>query len=106
MDICAYQPVIQVVLSHLGLLRSKFEMQLSQNTNAEDLDSLRQLCRIFVEVGECLVPLVLTQSTDTEVASILQVILKCTDLPSREISSIPLEFWHRLADEVCRHPEA
>ncbi|CAK9046785.1 unnamed protein product, partial [Durusdinium trenchii] len=105
MDICAYQPVIQVVLSHLGLLRSKFEMQLSQNTNAEDLDSLRQLCRIFVEVGECLVPLVLTQSTDTEVASILQVILKCTDLPSREISSIPLEFWHRLADEVCRHPE-
>ena len=24
-------------------------------------------------------------------------------LGSQEISSIPLEFWHRLANEICRH---
>eukprot|EP00913_Durusdinium_trenchii_P014011 g13156.t1 len=65
----------------------------------------RYLCRIYVEVGECLVPLVMTQCADAQIVSILQVILRCTDLPSEEISSIPLEFWHRLADEVCRHPE-
>ncbi|CAK0811593.1 unnamed protein product [Prorocentrum cordatum] len=45
------------------------------------------------------------QSDNNEVLGILQVILKCTDLPIQEVSSIPLEFWHRLAHEVLRRPE-
>ncbi|CAK9084236.1 unnamed protein product [Durusdinium trenchii] len=107
-DISAYQPVIEVILSQLGTLRSKFETQLSRGMEValdDEQDSLLQVCRIYVEVGECLVPLVMTQCADAQIVSILQVILRCTDLPSEEISSIPLEFWHRLADEVCRHPE-
>merc|ERR1719436_49907 len=70
-----------------------------------DADGILQICRIYVETGECLVPLIMRQSANPQVQGILQVILKCTDMPVKEISDIPLEFWHRLANEVCRHPE-
>ncbi|CAL1144993.1 unnamed protein product [Cladocopium goreaui] len=107
-DINLYQPVIHVIMSQLGGLRSKFEALLSRGVEAaleSEEDRILQICRIYVEVGECLVPLVMTQCADAQIVSILEVILRCTDLSSEEISSIPLEFWHRLADEVCRHPE-
>lgn len=108
LDLTFFQPVIQVILSLLGNLRSKFEALMTQGAEAAlktDQDGLLQICRIYVETGECLVPLIMEQSTNTEVLGILEVILQCTDLPMQEISSIPLEFWHRLANEVCRHPE-
>mmetsp|Transcript_100858 Transcript_100858/g.325559 ORF Transcript_100858/g.325559 Transcript_100858/m.325559 type:complete len:957 (-) Transcript_100858:114-2984(-) len=108
LDLTFFQPVIQVILELLGNLRSKFAGLMSQGVEAAlktSQDGLLQICRIYVETGECLVPLIMDQSTNVEVLSILEVILQCTDLPAQEISSIPLEFWHRLAHEVCRHPE-
>mmetsp|Transcript_121038 Transcript_121038/g.353709 ORF Transcript_121038/g.353709 Transcript_121038/m.353709 type:complete len:962 (-) Transcript_121038:341-3226(-) len=108
LDLTFFQPVIQVILSLLGNLRSKFEALMAQGAEVAlktDQDGLLQICRIYVETGECLVPLIMEQSTNPEVLGILEVILKCTDLPMQEIGSIPLEFWHRLANEVCRHPE-
>mmetsp|Transcript_88253 Transcript_88253/g.263153 ORF Transcript_88253/g.263153 Transcript_88253/m.263153 type:complete len:960 (-) Transcript_88253:318-3197(-) len=108
LDLTFFQPVIQVILSLLGGLRSKFEALMAQGAEAAlktDQDGLLQICRIYVETGECLVPLIMEQSTNAEVLSILEVILKCTDLPAQEIGSIPLDFWHHLANEVCRHPE-
>lgn len=107
-DLAFFQPVIQLVLSQLGSLRGKFDSLLTRGDEAglqADQNSILQICRIFVEVGECLVPLIMEQSQNLEIVSIVQVILRCTDLPMQEISSIPLEFWHRLAHEVCRHPE-
>eukprot|EP00439_Symbiodinium_sp_Y106_P077612 s127_g16.t1 len=107
-DFSVYQPVIQVILSQLGGLRTKFEALLGRGAEAAldaDQDGLLQICRIYVETGECLVPIIMQQSSESEVVLILQVILRCTDLPSQEICAIPLEFWHRLANEVCRHPE-
>jgi transportin-3 len=108
LDLSFFQPVIQVILSQLAALRSKFDALLSRGAEAAldaNQDALLQICRIYVETGECLVPLIMSQSSDAQVVGILQVILRCTDLPSQEISSIPLEFWHRLSNEVCRHPE-
>jgi len=108
LDITFFQPVIQVVLTLLESLRAKFESLLVHGPDAAleaDSNSILQICRIYVETGECLVPLIMERSSNPEVLSILQVILRCTDLPDEEISSIPLDFWHRLSNEVCRHPE-
>jgi len=108
LDLSFFQPVIQVILSLLGNLRAKFEALMTQGAEAALLaaqDGVLQICRIYTETGECLVPLIMEQSTNQEVLCILEVILKCTDLPQQEISSIPFEFWHRLAHEVCRLPE-
>eukprot|EP00928_Gymnodinium_smaydae_P009867 TRINITY_DN13693_c0_g1_i1.p1 TRINITY_DN13693_c0_g1~~TRINITY_DN13693_c0_g1_i1.p1 ORF type:complete len:950 (+),score=239.04 TRINITY_DN13693_c0_g1_i1:119-2968(+) len=102
-DLAFFQPVIQLVLSLLGGLHSKFDTLVARASENEN--SLLQICRIFVETGECLVPLIMEKSQIPEVLAILQVILRCTNLPNQEISSIPLDFWHRLANEVCRHPE-
>jgi len=107
-NVVAYQPVIQVVLSLLGGLRAKLEVLVGNGelaTVEANEDEILQICRIYVETGECLVPCIMQQSNNPEVADILRVILRCTDLPLQETSSIPLEFWHRLAHEVCRHPE-
>lgn len=108
LDLKFFQPVIQVILSLLPPLRSKFEALLSrgvENALDADPDGILQVCRIFVEVGECLIPLIMEQIANQEVLLILRVILHCTDLPRQEISTIPFDFWHRLANEVCRHPE-
>jgi len=108
MDEAFYTPVIQVILSQIGGLRSKFEALLARGVEAAldaDQDGLLQICRIYVHIGELLLKQIIQQSSDAQVVGILQVILKCTDLPSQEICSIPLDFWHMLAHEVCQHPE-
>ena len=57
----------------------RMEKQLGQVTKspstwvAEEEDKILQICRIYVEVGECLVPLVMTQCTDAQIVSILEV---------------------------------
>merc|ERR1719265_2656319 len=79
--------------------------QGEQGALDRDSDGVLQICRIYVETGECLIPHIMSQSSNPEVFSILQVIMRCTGLPSQEIASIPLDFWHRLSSEVCRHPE-
>jgi transportin-3 len=107
-DLQQFQPVIQVIFSHLSKLFSKFEALMRQGPEHAcevDCDGLLQICRIYVETAECLVEKIMEQCTNPEVITVLQVICQCTDLPAQEISSIPLEFWHRLAFEVCRHPE-
>lgn len=103
-----HMPTIRVVLPLIVGLRARFDSLLSRGVEAaieQDPDGLQQICRVYVETGECLVPLIMEQITNPEMLGILQVILRCTDLPLERISSIPLEFWHRLADEVRRHPE-
>lgn len=103
-----FQPVITVILPLMNSLRAKFDMLLAHGEHAaldKDLDGLLQICRIYVEIGECLIPHMMTQSSNPEVLSILQVIMRCTDLNCQEINSIPFDFWHRLSREVNRHPE-
>lgn len=108
LDLNFFEPVIKVILPLLGQLRTKFDALLSRGVDAAleaDQDSILQICRIYVETGECLVPLIMGRISTPEVQTILQVILRCTDIPAQEISSIPFEFWHRLANEVKRNPE-
>lgn len=57
----------------------RMEKQLGQVNKSpstwvtEEEDKILQICRIYVEVGECLVPLVMTQCTDAQIVSILEV---------------------------------
>lgn len=108
LDITFFQPVISVILSLLVNIRTKFDALLSRGADAAlqaDHNSILQICRIYVETGECLIPLMMEQASNPEVLGIFRVILSCTDLPNPEISSIPLDFWQILANEACRHPE-
>jgi len=107
-----FQPVIQVVLAQLPPVRAKFDGLLANGGSIDadsHVDALLQICRIYVEMGECLVPVMMEEVRNEEVLSILHVILQCTALPSQEISCIPFQFWSRLAKEIqsfhCRHPE-
>lgn len=102
------QPAIQAMLPHIAGLKPKFEELLkfgAEQAVEQHTDELLQICRIYVETGECLIPLIMEQSTNPEVQGILKVILQCTGLPSQEISAIPLDFWNELGREVCRRPE-
>mmetsp|Transcript_71293 Transcript_71293/g.127063 ORF Transcript_71293/g.127063 Transcript_71293/m.127063 type:complete len:954 (-) Transcript_71293:100-2961(-) len=104
------EAVAQTVLPLLSGLQTKFEQLCSCGLeqavdNEVHRDALLQICRIYVETAEVLVPLIMQRSTAPEIQAILQVLCRCTDLPVPEISSIPLDFWHRLQREVVRHPE-
>lgn len=107
-DDIALQPVIQNILPLLKTLKCKFDGVVQkgpQQAVQQHENELLQICRIYVETGESLVPLIMEQITNPEVQEILHIILQCTSLPSVEISSIPSDFWCRLATQVCQHPE-
>eukprot|EP00929_Paragymnodinium_shiwhaense_P119500 TRINITY_DN91410_c0_g1_i1.p1 TRINITY_DN91410_c0_g1~~TRINITY_DN91410_c0_g1_i1.p1 ORF type:complete len:963 (+),score=250.38 TRINITY_DN91410_c0_g1_i1:149-3037(+) len=107
-DVQGYMPVVKLLLEQLAPLRQKLDALLARGKQAavdSDLDSCLQICRVYTELGETLVPVMKEQSNSPEVTGILQTILLCTDLPNSEIGSVPLEFWQRLSYEVGRHPE-
>mmetsp|Transcript_5331 Transcript_5331/g.12828 ORF Transcript_5331/g.12828 Transcript_5331/m.12828 type:complete len:967 (-) Transcript_5331:50-2950(-) len=107
-ELNAFEPVIKVMLPLLGGLQAKFKRLMANGAQAAvdmDRDGVLQICRIHVEIGECLIPLIIQQMRSADVIAVLEVLVRCTDLPVPEISSIPLDFWQRLAHEVCRHPE-
>jgi len=107
-ELSAFEPVIKVILPLLTGLQTKFNALMSRGVQAAvdiDRDGLQQICRIHAETGECLIPLIIQQRRNSDVVAFLEVLVRCTDLPVIEISSIPLDFWQRLAHEVCRHPE-
>lgn len=106
-DLQYYEPVIRVCIQQTAGLRDKFEKLVSRGEDGivEDKESAQQICRIYTEIGECLVPWIMDQNNNPEVLSILKILCMCTNLPLQEISVIPLEFWHRIRCEVCRRPE-
>mmetsp|Transcript_71912 Transcript_71912/g.113964 ORF Transcript_71912/g.113964 Transcript_71912/m.113964 type:complete len:965 (+) Transcript_71912:107-3001(+) len=107
-DLQYHQPIIGRIFSLITSLLPKFEALLKQGPERavdQDRDGLQQICRIYVETAECLLSVVLQQSSNPEVLSMLNVICQCSDLPAQEISSIPFDFWNKFATDICRHPE-
>lgn len=107
-DLQYHQPIVERIFSLINTLLPKFETLLKlgpERAVDQDRDGLHQICRIYVETAECLLPLIMQQSTNPEILSILMVICQCADLPDQDISSIPFDFWKSFATEICRHPE-
>lgn len=60
----------------------------------EDEDGMRAYCRIFTEMGESYMSLILHYE-DLNQTSLVDLILACSALPDNDIASITLNFWYQ-----------
>lgn len=60
----------------------------------EDEDSMRAYCRIFTEMGESYISLILHYE-DMNQAALVDLILACSALPDNDIAAITLNFWYQ-----------
>ncbi|KAL7479407.1 hypothetical protein ACHAW6_005139 [Cyclotella cf. meneghiniana] len=60
----------------------------------EDEDGMRGYCRIFTEMGEAYLSLILShEELNQEV--LVELVLKCASIPDKEIAGITLHFWYK-----------
>ncbi|KAJ1449981.1 armadillo-type protein [Pelagophyceae sp. CCMP2097] len=85
-------PLVAVVAPRVMALRPRFEAA----TLAEDDDVALGLCRLFVEMAEAYMPLI-ASAMDVNQLVIVDLVLLCTDHPSRGVAQVPLRFWYHLA---------
>jgi transportin-3 len=83
--------IIPLVMA-LGDTHSKTPFQRSMEE--EDEDGMRAYCRIFTEMGESYMSLILHYE-DLNQTSLVDLILACSALPDHDIASITLNFWYQ-----------
>lgn len=103
-----YGPAVTACINQLAPLRERLYMTLAGRSwplPVDEQEGLHQVCRIYTEVGECLLPWLVDHHPNIEVVCVLAVLSECVDLPLIEVSRIPLEFWHLLAREAKSFPQ-
>lgn len=99
----AYGMVAQRLMPHINNLETPL-VEALQNQHLHE-DKVRRLCRIYTETGESLAKLIVDQYHLEDSQRLVNVLLACSNVEIWEISSIALEFWHKLAECVFHHQE-
>lgn len=90
--------VIQLILPRVAALKPRLDMQETK----DDPDTMRGLCRIFVEAGETYRPLIL-QHPET-FFPLVQAIGSCAAYEDLDIVRITFNFWYRLSHSLGKRP--
>lgn len=65
-----------------------------RSVQEEDEDGMRGYCRIFTEMSESYLSLILSHEEMNQ-ASLVELVLQCAGIPDKEIAGITLHFWYR-----------
>jgi transportin-3 len=90
--------VIELLLPRITSLRARLE----EESKNEDADTMRGLCRIFVEAGETYRTLILLHPETF--FPLVQAIALCAAYDELEIVRITFNFWYRLAQSLGKRP--
>jgi transportin-3 len=60
----------------------------------DDEDGMRGYCRIFTEMSESYLSLILSHEEMNQ-SSLVELVLRCSSIPDMEIAGITLHFWYR-----------
>lgn len=90
-DISDNMEPIQAIVPRLLPLRAPLKAAIE----AEELETVRGFCRIFVEAGECYAQLMLQHPA--EFMPVVEAIAECSAYSELEVVSMTLNFWWQLA---------
>jgi len=65
-----------------------------KSVQEEEEDGMRGYCRIFTEMSESYLSLILSHEEMNQ-ASLVELALQCASIPDKEIAGITLHFWYR-----------
>ncbi|EGZ24276.1 hypothetical protein PHYSODRAFT_359228 [Phytophthora sojae] len=91
--------VVQWLAPRLISLRGAF----GAAAEVEDVDTCLGLCRIFTEMGEAYLELLLQQhAVGNDHAALVDLLLDCMGYPDAEVADVSIPFWFRLLEELQR----
>lgn len=70
--------------------RSPFQKSIDE----EDEDGMRGYCRLFTEMAESYLSLILSHEEMNQ-AALVELVLQCASIPDKDIAGITLHFWYR-----------
>lgn len=70
--------------------RSPFQKSIDE----EDEDGMRGYCRLFTEMAESYLSLILSHEEMNQ-AALVELVLQCSSIPDKDIAGITLHFWYR-----------
>ena len=82
--------LVQKMVPAIMNLKPRFQAALSGG----DEDTVRAYCRIFTEMGESYMSLLMDQQ-DLNQALLVQVVLECAAVPDQDSACITMNFWYR-----------
>eukprot|EP00468_Gymnochlora_sp_CCMP2014_P012105 CAMPEP_0167747030 /NCGR_PEP_ID=MMETSP0110_2-20121227/4047_1 /TAXON_ID=629695 /ORGANISM="Gymnochlora sp., Strain CCMP2014" /LENGTH=817 /DNA_ID=CAMNT_0007631871 /DNA_START=450 /DNA_END=2903 /DNA_ORIENTATION=+ len=94
-DMKRYQPAVAVLVPNILKLGPKFDEALRDG----DDETCRNLARLFVDVGEVYTPLFLKPNRQAQI--VVELMLKCSAHPDKNIASMPFNFWWKLSRALC-----
>jgi len=65
----------------------------------EDEDGMRAFCRIYTEMGEAYMSLIMSHE-DLNQAALVELVLACSAIPDHDIANITLNFWYRFVTTI------
>lgn len=90
-------PIVQLVVPRTMELQPAYVRSVQE----EDEDVARGLCRLFTELGEAYMDLLMWQQ-DLGQLALAEIMLLCTGHPNHEIATIPLHFWYAFCRSLDR----
>ncbi|KAL4168963.1 hypothetical protein KRP22_009892 [Phytophthora ramorum] len=91
--------VVQWLAPRLLSLRGAF----ASAAEAEDVDACLGLCRVFTEMGEAYLELLMQQhGAGNDHAALVDLLLDCMSYPDAEVADVTIPFWFQLLKELQR----
>jgi transportin-3 len=87
-----------LVLSIIPRVMS-LEVSLQQSILHEDEDGTRGYCRIFTEMAESYLSLILSHE-ELNQKTVVELVLRCSCIPDDDIACITLHFWYRFVTSL------
>ncbi|KAG5187740.1 armadillo-type protein [Tribonema minus] len=81
-------PIVKIMVPRAMALDAAYAASVAE----EDEDTARGLCRLFTEMGESYLEMLLW-GEELGQLSLVRMLLACTAHPTPEIAAIPLQFW-------------
>ncbi|TYZ65508.1 hypothetical protein PybrP1_008967 [[Pythium] brassicae (nom. inval.)] len=93
--------LVQWLVPQLMQLRDAFQRAAA----ADDTDTCLGLCRIFTEMAEAYLPL-LVGDLEMGQAAVVGLLLDCMSCPDVEVADVTVPFWFRFIEELLRTERA
>mmetsp|Transcript_9309 Transcript_9309/g.18906 ORF Transcript_9309/g.18906 Transcript_9309/m.18906 type:complete len:1050 (+) Transcript_9309:124-3273(+) len=86
--------LVRVIIPRVMALGGGDLSPFEKAVKEEDEDGMRGYCRIFTEMGESYLSLILSHEEMNQ-QSLVELVLRCSAIPDKEIAGITLHFWYR-----------
>uniref|UniRef100_A0A7S4DM05 Exportin-1/Importin-beta-like domain-containing protein n=1 Tax=Lotharella globosa TaxID=91324 RepID=A0A7S4DM05_9EUKA len=93
-DMKKYTPAVRILVPQILSLGGKYDAALREG----DEETCKTLTRLFVEMGERYMPMILAGGTEASQA--VAILLKCSSNPDKSIASMTFNFWYLVSRKV------